>query len=243
VDFTYDAYTGFLEELRTRGYRTVRFTEPQPAPDEPYLLLHHDVDLDLGRAVAMAARERDHGWRATYFVMLTSPFYNPASSVDGARVRELVELGHDIGLHFDPTAHGVTGDDAFSAACRTEVEQLSAIADLEVGVVSFHRPPPGLVGGDPALTAPLPHTYQPRFVEEIEYCTDSTGRWRYGPPEERASVTAGRALHLLTHPIWWDDDDLLPEHRLDRFLSQRAARLVDEVAEELAVTPLPPTEP
>ena len=47
------------------------------------------------------------------------------------------------------------------------------------------------------------HTYEPKFVKDIGYCSDSRGGWHHGHPLSHSSVKEGKALQLLTHPIWW----------------------------------------
>ncbi len=240
MEFTYRVYFDFLEGLRGRAVResaaSGRPTRFRIRPSA-WILLHHDVDLDLRAAVELAEREHDHGWNAVYFVLLTSEFYNPSSRAERSRLRRIAELGHDIGLHFDPTVHGCTTVEHFREACHAEVEELHSITAAPIPAVSFHRPAPELIAGTVELTAPLPHTYLPFFVQAMEYCSDSTGRWRYGPPDERPAVAEGRALHLLTHAEWWGEGALDPSTRLARILSDAHGTRRDAAAVEFAVTP------
>ena len=238
MEFTYDAYFRFLDELRSAGYRVRGFDGPGECtnPHDQVVLLRHDVDLDLDRAVALARLEHEHGISSSYFFLLTSPFYNPASASGRERVRAIAALGHTVGLHFDATVHGAVDDPAeFNRRCTGEAEQLEAISGAPVHAVSFHRPPSLLVGGNAELTAPRVHTYLPHYVREMEYCTDSTGAWRYGPPDERPAVARGEALHFLTHPVWWGEEAVPPGARLRALLDDRAAQARTDVAAELEV--------
>jgi len=68
------------------------------------------------------------------------------------------------------------------------------------------------------------------------YCSDSRGAWHHGHPLDHPAVAEGRALQLLTHPIWWTTGaGRDPAATLERFLGQ----LGDEVRRELGrqVTP------
>jgi hypothetical protein len=241
VEFTYAAYFEFLDELRRRGYANPMIGPPEalPDPSEAWILLHHDVDLDLDAAVSLAEREHDNGWKASYFVLLTSEFYNPMARPERARLQRIADLGHDIGLHFDPTVHGCTAIGHFREACHAEIEQLRSITPAPIPAVSFHRPASELIAGSAELTAPLPHTYLPFFVEAMEYCSDSTGRWRYGPPDERPAVIEGRALHLLTHAEWWGEVALDPSTRLAQNLAATHRSRRQAAAAEFAVKPAP----
>lgn len=234
--FTYAEYFGFIARLRGRGYELRHFAHPDklPSVDEPFLLLTHDIDLDLGLAVELARREHDHGVHTDYFVLVTSPFYNPAAATSQTMLRELVALGHGIGLHFDETVYAGHDDTALAADCAAEVAVLEAIVDRPVVGVSYHRPAPGRIGSDTTITG-MAHRYMHFFVKEMEYCTDSTGRWRFGPPNEREAVHVGRALNLVTHPVWWGEHDLAPGDRLRELLDRRTAERCRAVADELAV--------
>lgn len=237
--FTYTAYIAFVEDLLARGYELRHLDRPDrmPSPTESWLMLRHDVDLALAPAVEMARREAEHGISTDYYVLTTSPFYNVLSGEGRRALAEIVGLGHCIGLHFDATVYPERDLDGLNEACRREIDLVGEASGAEPIGVSFHRPLPSLIGSGPELTAPWPHTYEPFFIRSTEYCTDSTGRWRYGPPDERVAVREGRALHLVTHPIWWAEDDQTAEARLGAFLAAQAEHRRNDVAKELAVEP------
>jgi len=238
MQFTYDAYVGFLDRARSDGYTVRAFDTPDRTTgvEDQVIMLRHDVDLDLDRAVALAEVEQRHGVSSTYFILLTSPFYNPASASGRERVREIAARGHAVGLHFDPTVYGTLDNvAAFNARCSAEAGQLEHITGVPVETVSFHRPAPALMGSGPELTTPLVHTYLARYVDDMEYCTDSTGVWRYGPPEDRRALARGHAMHFLTHPEWWSNDDMAPGARIRDLLDDRDRRTRAAVNVELAV--------
>ncbi len=236
MKFTYAEYFRFIDDLRLRGYELRHFAHPDtlPAADERFLLLTHDIDLDLGAAAELARREHEHGVQSDYFVLVTSPFYNPAAGSSRVLLRELAALGHGIGLHFDETVYAGHDDTALAADCAAEVATLEAIVDRPLVGVSYHRPVPGRIGSDTTITGGA-HRYMPFFVYEMEYCSDSTGQWRYGPPTERDAVRAGRALNLLTHPEWWGEHHLASGDRMRALLDRREVERATAVSLELAV--------
>jgi hypothetical protein len=170
-------------------------------------------------------------------VLTTSGFYNPFSAEGRKSIASIERAGHRIGLHFDSTVYGDATVAELNEECRREAMALQTLAASPLVGVSFHRPLPSLIGSGPEVTAPYPHTYMPFFVTDMEYCTDSTGRWRFGPPDERPAVAERRGLHLVTHPIWWGPTDELAERRLGTFLERYRGVRHDAVATELAVTP------
>lgn len=74
--------------------------------------LRHDCDAghSLATAVKMAEWEAERGYRATYYVLHTSPYWNFLDF--RASLDRIACLGHEIGLHVDCLAHALrTGGD------------------------------------------------------------------------------------------------------------------------------------
>lgn len=103
-------------------------------------------------------------------------------------------------------------------------------------MLSFHRPARAWID-NPAELAGMAHTYQPRFFSDIGYCSDSRGGWHHGPPLDHDAVKAGRALQLLTHPIWWVAEGRSPRERLSDFLARRHADMTRDLEANVVVPP------
>ena len=103
-------------------------------------------------------------------------------------------------------------------------------------MISFHRPAKSLLGRTEPL-ADRPHTYQPKFFSEMAYCSDSRGEWGHGHPFDLDAVTEGRALQLLTHPVWWTNNTLAAES-LDTLLISRV-KILDQYLATNCATHIP----
>ena len=95
--FSWDDYTRVLAGLRAAGYRFWRLSEEGSGKS---CWLRHDLDLHLEVLDQVSSLEASLGVVATYYILVTGP-YNPASAVNRARLRRLVERGHEVGLHYD----------------------------------------------------------------------------------------------------------------------------------------------
>ena len=95
----------------------------------------------------------------------------------------------------------------------------------------MHNPRPELVNRERPLGG-RPNTYEPRFFRDIAYVANSGGSWRFGGPFERPAFKNGTAIHLLTHPIWWDHNR--PTGRPELTLEEFAAGYQHRVKESLA---------
>ena len=46
-----------------------------------------------------------------------------------------------------------------------------------------------------------------KYTKNIDYCSDSQGKWLYSTPEDIITRNANKKvfrIQLLTHPIWWN---------------------------------------
>ncbi len=218
MDFTLKAYSELIGSLLRRGYQVSDYSSTEAA--SAHLVLRHDVDFDLDSAVSLAQAESQEGWRAFYFVLLRSEFYNLFSNHARAALDRLLELGHDVGVHFDAALHD--GDAAaLVAAAQHECRILEGLTGRPVEVFSLHRPAAALLDRDLEVPGRI-NAYGSRHFRDIGYCSDSRGAWYHGHPLEHAAVAEGRALQLLTHPIWWVHDDLVgAQAKLEGFLARR----------------------
>src|ERR1051326_9091860 len=99
--------TAFRELVRFAAsrYAFLRFRDAAAAAAG--LLWRHDIDVSPHRALALAEIERSVGVCATYFVWLHSRFYNALEAEITAKLRQIAVLGHDVGVHFDPSFYGL----------------------------------------------------------------------------------------------------------------------------------------
>lgn len=201
--FSLDRYGDLIAAFGDKGYEIVDFDDLQP--DSRHLVLRHDVDFDLQAAAKMAEFEAEKGIRATYFILLRTEFYNVHSAAAQVTTKRIADAGHEIGLHFDAALYS-GGLKTLTGAAQAECQILGEVIQSKIKIFSFHRPHPSLFSADLSVDGVL-NAYSRRFFEEIGYCSDSRGAWHHGHPLEHPSVSEGRALQLLTHPIWWAEGD------------------------------------
>ncbi|XVH33849.1 polysaccharide deacetylase family protein (plasmid) [Haloferacaceae archaeon DSL9] len=200
VEFTYEWYDEFLGELTAQGRRFRSYDEPMRSGD---VLLRHDIDWSPKNALRVASIEEQRGVKATYFFLLTSPFYNLFHKPNRVILDRIASMGHDIALHF--STHQYWNDEPPEAALVEEVEsELRVLEELlgeSVETVSFHRPPEWVFerAYDSFISA-----YEPRFFSEIAYRSDSNHRWR---DEHPLAEELPEYLQVLTHPGLWGEAD------------------------------------
>ena len=187
-----------------------------------------NLDMSIPAAIPMAEVEHDLGLAATYFVLLRTELYNPFSEANRKGLFSLMDLGHEIGLHFDASLYE---DDVGSLekAVETECQVLETLIQREVSIVSFHRPVKSLQGRQGPIAGRI-QTYQSEFFNDIGYCSDSKGEWHFGTPLTNAAVRERRALQLLTHPIWWTQSGEDAIEKLNGYVENKDLALRRELA-------------
>ena len=230
IDFTTDEYRRLLEMAVSR-YSCVRFTDC--IPEEGGLLWRHDIDFSVHRAVKAARIESEFGALATYFIQLSSMFYNVFEREIQEKLAEIRTLGHDIGLHFDPGAYRVNSEDV-TKCLYFEKDVLERLLNIEIKAVSLHNPDVVSDGDEFITKAGLINTYDFLPGNGWMYCSDSNGYWRYDPLRTVLQKAPPQNLHVLTHPAWWQDEPLTPRARIERCARGRAERTMERYDANLA---------
>lgn len=218
-DFTEARYVALIERARLR-YRFCRFGENLAG--DGVALWRHDIDFSPQRALALARLESAAGVTATYFVLLGSAFYNPFEAVIRDVLREIVDLGHDIGLHYDASASD--GNPA-THADRVAFEAGILRRQLQADIRSFSLHNPSVardVHLDDLKYAGLVNASTARLRADFTYVSDSNGRWRYRSLQETLDDKSISRLYALTHPEWWTPEPLPPSACVERCIEGRA---------------------
>jgi hypothetical protein len=215
--FTYAHYRETLQ-LAADRYAFLIFPEAAAA-DAPqrFLVLRHDLDFALEEALPLAEIEAGLGVRATYFVLPHGP-YNLLGPPASGLLQRILELGHEIGLHYDVAFYAADGG---PGVLGREAAALEARFGRRIDVVAEHNP--GLAPRPEGLSlADRLDAYAPEFTRDIKYVSDSCQYWREGclcalVKEERAP-----RVQVLTHPLWWSEDGRPADEAL---LALRARRI------------------
>jgi hypothetical protein len=221
-DFTEARYGALLESARAR-FAFRGFADELKRDN--VALWRHDIDFSPQRALALARIEGKLQVKATYFVLLGSAFYNPFESSVRDVLRAILDLGHDLGLHYD--AAGLDGDtDAHSEQIAFEAAALKRQLGADIRAFSLHNPS---VSPDVKLDGPryagLINASAPDLRADFTYVSDSNGRWRYRPLHEVIDDAEVSRLYALTHPEWWTPEPMLPGARVERCIKGRAQRV------------------
>ena len=203
MPFTYNAYCSLIDLLKNHNYPAVGYEEALKSPR--CVVLRHDVDTSLKKAAQMALIEADKGVKATYFILLTTDLYNAASLHGQKAIDQILDAGHDVGLHLDETLYkGYTEEQMIRAVLR-EKNILSDICRREITTISLHRPSVGMLNSDFQIPGML-NVYGNTFFRQFKYVSDSRRNWRE-PVIDIINSGNYQQLHILTHPFWYHEEE------------------------------------
>jgi hypothetical protein len=198
--FTLDEYGSLVEDLLGSGF-TSRAVEDLPLLSrERTLFLRHDVDVHITGIERIGAIEAGLGAVGTYYVPLTLPF-NPRYPANTAILRELIAMGHRIGLHYDLASYPEDPSEARAQLDR-EASMLGEITGVMPATICMHNP--SLRGEDLFREVDgYVHPHDPRHSEALLYVSDSCRLWRDETLLRCFEPEPPERLLLNTHPELW----------------------------------------
>jgi len=197
--FSYQEYRAFLRHAKVVG-DLLLFRD---WCGQPGILLRHDVDFDLDPAVKLAELESSEGVVATYFVLLTCPEYNALSREGRDAIRRIVHLGHEVGLHFDPTAGHEKDKESVEKRLYGEASMLSSVTCSNIKSISLHNPS---VHGDYSIYNNFINAYDGSLFNNDTYMSDSRRDFSGKDPFDFVMKARDTTVQVLLHPMHYSED-------------------------------------
>ena len=119
MDFTLKKYRELLTALK--GYGDV--------------MLRHDVDLKPENSLATARIENELGWKAVYYFRAVPESWNEDI------IRQIVDLGHEIGYHYESLTTCNGDIDAAWEDFKSNLARLSEVVGKPVTSICMHGSP------------------------------------------------------------------------------------------------------
>jgi hypothetical protein len=182
------------------------------------------VDFSIHRAYKLALIEHELGVKSTYFVHLHNEYYNLLEKEIAELVYKIKGLGHQIGLHFDTHFYAIQNEHELAQKIDTEKKVLKFFFDIDVKAFSFHNTTPFTMSCQNWEYAGLINTYAKFFQQNVEYCSDSNGYWRFKRLMNVLETSDSKKLQVLTHPEWWQDKVMSPWQRIQTCIEGRSTR-------------------
>lgn len=198
------------------------------------VLWRHDVDFSMHAALELAKIEKKHNVKATYFLLPHAEFYNLLEKEISDMVREIISLGHHIGLHFDIGFYEITNVAELNKYLAFEKNMLEFLFERPIHAFSFHNPFAFALSCQEPSYAGMINTYATVFQKEVGYCSDSNGYWRHRRLKDVLREAKDRNLQVLTHPEWWQPRVLSPFDKVKKCAYGRAENNLKKYTQLLA---------
>ena len=228
-DFTIHIYRQLLDHLKGQGYAFQTFSGYLQNPEERTIMLRHDVDARKLHSLAFARIQHEMGIRGSYYFRMVP------QSFDEAVIREIYEMGHEIGYHYEDM--DFAGGDPHKAIKLFEqhLEKLRKVAP--VSTICMHGSPRSRYDNKDVWKHYQYRDYdilgEPYFdldFEQVFYLTDTGRRWDGHAVSVRDKVGVKQALSFHAtaeiidslaqghfpskvmfnfHPQRWTDDPIL----------------------------------
>lgn len=197
-DFSYLHYIETLNEIK----KNHSFTNFKNCSSND-VILRHDVDSSLELALKIAEIENELSISSTFFILFHSELYNPFSSSSSKIIFQILNLGHEIGLHYNSLTISQIKKNP-SDIIKNEIETLEEHFGTVISVVSAHDP-----SISKKLQIQLPEgvvdAYAENYTVKRKYLSDSVQHWREGCFCKH--YKSNNSMQVLTHPIWWTEDN------------------------------------
>jgi len=228
-DINRESLETFFQEAKQHGYAFIGYEQAQQTPR--FIIMRHDVDLDLNYAAELAELEARHDVGSTYFLMLRNPLYNLLAPQSSRCLRKILDLGHQVGLHFDVSAYPDANQSRLLEAISHELSILKQLAgsDRVSKCVTFHKPNPHILNTE-IVTDDFFSGYNRSFFRDIRYIADSGGAWREESILELIRDARPPRIQFTSHPIWWIAPGRTQAEKLAALLQQHAALAEEDLA-------------
>lgn len=162
------------------------------------VFLRLDVDYDLAFAAQLASINAEMGIRATVFIQVGSPFYNPSDPENREALKKIIEADQWIGLHYYHDGGELDRD----RLCR-EFELLVLLVPRAERILAWHNPSGDLSAiNNSAEQAGFLSVYSERFYGRDKYISDSN-YVNYPKRIRQLAMESTCPVQILLHPVNW----------------------------------------
>ena len=240
--FSYDRYKQIVKHLSVTLDLPIKdYTDISKETDR-FLLVRHDVEYSPQRALRLARFEHEHlSLKSSYFFQIRNNTYNLLSDVNLGIVKEITEMGHNIGLHVHT---GLWSGRDLSSFVKKEINLMESATGLSIDRFSYHRPKISMLSKPLRIEGKI-NAYDPLYFHFFEsnlpktppvtYISDSNHRWKFGHPLDLKFGV--NKVHLLTHPFSWTEDGYENISNFKSLIEEKNAEMIESIDREIKTFP------
>ncbi len=208
--FTFEHYEYILKTAKDKGYEFISMEDfANGKRADKFLIIRHDIEFPPPSALEFAKIENKVGAKATYFVRVHADNYNPFGFKTYNAIKKIIELGHDIGLHYEHLDFAdITKEDP-STVILKEKKLLELLFDMQIRGIAPHKDFTPIVnrdfwnGKDFKEFGFTFEAYMDDFFNNILYLSDSLGKWGGKGKCLCHYINKEQRIYVLIHPRYW----------------------------------------
>lgn len=232
-NFTLKHYEEICNIIAKSGYK-ICFFNNYSSNFKNVLILRHDVDQSLEQSSKIANIENKYNIKSTFFIWLRSPFYNIFEKKYSDIIYEIVNLGHQIGLHFDESIYKIENEIDLNNYIDKEANIIKDFFNIDIFAISMHRPSKWVLDNDIRFKKYI-NTYSKKYFEEFKYFSDSRRQWKEGCICNKINIDKYNKLHILIHPFWWTKTDINFNKRMVNFIKEKAYKTDTDLLDNISI--------
>lgn len=240
--FSYDEYKEIIKYLST--YLNIIDFKKITKTSSNFLLLRHDIEFSVMRALGMGELENDLSVKSSYFFQIRNSAYNIASRENIKIIKELVKMGHKIGLHVHKNGKIFKNKKQLEKFILNEKYLFEKIVGLKIDRYSFHRPNYFDLESNLEINN-LVNTYHSKYFTffknkkiknpHVKYYSDSLHKWEHGHPLK--SNNKYKKIQLLTHPYSWSKNGSDNRGNFKKLINENKIAFIKNFSKELKKVP------
>jgi len=236
--FTYEYIAGQYKSALAAGYKFItceQYIDYKKNKESHDIVVNRvDIDFSVKKAKRLLGIFDELGIKATFFIRLHAPEYNPFSFENYKIIKSLIKSGHEIGYHSEIVDQAAIWDEDAGECLVRDVDIINRIFNIKITGVASHGGTTGLNNLDfwkdhkPADYNLLYEGYdkEPEFnvFQESFYISDSEWiRWKCydkGQLQEGDNRSFQEHLadnhniiHLLIHPDTYFDSHFYEDEK------------------------------
>lgn len=232
INFTYQSYKELINLLEHNNYKFCNFTnENEYNESDKLVILRHDIDLSLQKAVELAQLEYDLGIKSTYFVLVSTDFYNIFSKNSLYKLNKILSLNHELGLHFDESKYDCKNEQDIKNYINKEIKILEMCLNNKVSLVSMHRPSKFILNSDIKFNH-IVNCYSKKYFNEYKYLSDARMNWRENI-EDIVCSNLYKKIQIVTHGIWYYQEEKSINDVVKIYIKNKQKKLIDSLSKNI----------
>lgn len=208
--FSFEHYRFILRKAKDNGYTFISMEEyANGKRADKLIIIRHDIDFSPSSALEFAKIENEFGVRAIYFVRIHADNYNPFGFKTYNAIKKIIELGHDIGLHYENLDFSdITKQDPRTVILK-EKKMLELIFETQIKGIAPHRDFTPIINKDFWNDMDFKEigftfeAYMNEFFDDILYLSDSLGKWSGEGKCFCHYISKKNKIYVLLHPCYW----------------------------------------